>query len=214
METKHASLGQEEFAVYHNAQISAGAASQPITVQQLFNVWSKILPGTNVNNRIGTEIFPRGLSLRLYLENVLDRPNVHWRIIIGCAPKQRSDGTVSTYDNLEILDAGSNGNLVRHTSNDLGYKIFYDKVFKNEQGISTVPLGGTGGKRAHKFVKIWIRRKKANKIIFNSAASGVQANIINKPFFFCVIPYDSSNTLSTDICGYINYQCKLWFKDA
>lgn len=210
-ETKHTSFGAENLALYHNNQIGL-TNSQPVTVAGFFNCWSFITAGTNVTNRVGNEITPRGMSLRLYLENQDVRPNVHYRVIIGTAPKQRSDGTATAYNNLEILDAGSPGNLVRHTSSDLGYKIFYDRVFKNEIGVSTV--SGVATKRFHMFKKIWIKRKRASKIVYNSSASGVTANIVNKPVFLCIIPYDSQNTLSTDDIAILNYQCKLYWKDA
>lgn len=213
-ETKHSSFGAENLALFHNNQISL-TNSQPTTVAGLFNCWSLITAGTNVTNRVGNEIMPRGMSLRMYLENELDRPNLHYRVIIGAAPKQRADGTATAYNNLEILDAGSAGNIVRHTSTDLGYRIFYDRVIKNEVGISSAwGSGGGYNKRCHTFLKIWIKRKRASKIIYNSSASGVQANIVNKPLFVAVIPYDSQNTLSTDQVAILNYQCKLYWKDA
>lgn len=211
METKHATVASDASPLYHNGQISA-VNSQPITNAQMFNVWKLIVPGTSVQNRIGTEIWPRGMSMRIFLENIQDRPNVHYRVMIGAAPKQRSDGTATAYNNLELLDmGGATGNLCRHPTTDLGYKLFYDRVFKNEIGFSAVQ--GVE-KRAHLFKKIWIRRKKAGKIIYNNSASGVVAEIVNKPLFFTVIAYDSTNTLVTDHIGNLSYQTKLYWKDA
>lgn len=213
METKHASLGAENLPIFHNSQISL-TNTNPITIQSMFDVWKNIVPGTMVTNRVGTEIFPRGMSVRLYLENSLDRPNVHYRVIIGVAPKQRSDGVATAFNNLEILDQGSPGNLIRHSAADLGYKFLYDRVFNNEAAFVSVPLGGTGGMRYHKFIKIWIRRRPGAKIVYNSSATGVVANIVNKPIFMAVIGYDSQNTLSTDQVGVLNFQTKLYWKDA
>jgi hypothetical protein len=218
METKHATLASEGAALYHNGQISA-TNSQPTTNAQMFNVWKLIVPGTAVNNRIGTEIWPRGMSVRLYLENMGDRPNIHYRVMIGAAPKQRSDGTSTNYNNLELLDMGGTvGNLCRHATTDLGYKFFYDRVFRSELGqTNTGSLQGvTSGveRRCHLFKKIWIKRKKAGKIIYNNSASGVVAEIVNKPLFFCVLAYDSTNTLITDQIGLFSYQTKLYWKDA
>lgn len=212
METKHATLASDAAALYHNGQISAGN-TQPTTNAQMFNVWKLIVPGTAVNNRIGTEIFPRGMSMRIFLENLQDRPNVTYRIIIGAAPKQRSDGVGTNYNNLELLDqGGTTGNLCRHTTADLGYKIFYDRVYKNECGFSGQGVGGPY--KYHLFKKIWIKRKKAGKIIYNTSATGVVAEIVNKPLFFCVIAYDSTNTLYTDHIANLSYQTKLYWKDA
>lgn len=215
METKHATLASEAAALYHNGQISL-TNTQPTTNAQMFNVWKLIVPGTAVNNRIGTEIWPRGMSMRIFLENMPDRPNIHYRIIIGAAPKQRSDGVATNYNNLELLDQGGTvGNLCRHPTTDLGYKIFYDRVFRNESHSNLVNAGGaTDDVKSHIFKKVWIRRKKAGKIIYNNSASGVVAEIVNKPLFFCVIPYDSTNTLATDHVANMSYQTKLYWKDA
>lgn len=213
METKHATVASDAAALYHNAQISL-TNTQPTTNAQMFNVWKLIVPGTSVQNRIGTEIWPRGMSMRVFLENLDDRPNLHYRIIIGAAPKQRSDGVATNYNNLELMDmGGTTGNICRHPTTDLGYKVFYDRTFRNELGFSAITPANLG-KKAHLFKKIWIKRKKAGKIIYNTSASGVVAEIVNKPLFFCVIPYDSTNTLATDHVANLSYQTKLYWKDA
>jgi len=154
------------------------------------------------------------MSVRLYLENVDDRPNIHYRIIIGVAPKQRADGTVTDWNNLEMLDQGSPGNLIRHSANDLGYKFLYDRVISKEIGSSWVAVGTAVNKRCHLFRKIWIKKKKANKIVYNTSATGVVANIVNKPMFMAVIPYDSQNTLATDLIARLSFQTKLYWKDV
>lgn len=212
METKHATLSSEAGALYHNGQISV-TNSQPTTNAQMFNVWKLIVPGTGGNNRIGTEIFPRGMSMRIFLENLAGRPNVHYRIMIGAAPKQTTSGVATNYNNLELLDqGGAVGNLCRHPTTDSGYKVFYDRIFRNELGFAQ---GANGNQSAsHRFVKIWIKRKKAGKIVYNGSASGVISEIVNKPLFFCVIAYDSTNTLSTDHIANLSYQTKLYWKDA
>lgn len=216
-ETKRAFAGEDGLALYHNQQISAlpGGSTQPLTVTNLFNIWRGIVPGTNSSNRVGTEIIPRGMKLRMYLENLDDRPNLHYRIICGFAPKQRSDGAATAPNNLELLGGGGPANnLLKIPNADRGYKVLYDRIFRNEMGISTVPLGGTGGKRAHIFKEIWLRPKKGAKITYNGAATGVVANIVNNPFFCAVIPYDSQNTLATDDVARLSYTVILYFKDA
>lgn len=212
-ETKHVIFNAENTILSHNYQISqvVGGNDQPMTLQGFFDCWSKyITAGPNVNQRIGTEIQPRGMSIRLYLENDAQRPNVHYRIILGTAPKQLLDGTTTTYNNLQLME-GSGGNLVRHVNTEPGYKIFYDRVVKNEPGISTT--FDVGNKRCHVFKKIWIKSKKGSKILFNAAEQGVVSRIQNKPFFCTVIPYDSYSTLATDNIASVNYQCKLYYKD-
>lgn len=219
IETKVAGGGEENLSLYHNGAITSAADSQPLAITNLFNIWSQIVSGTNSNSRVGTEIIPRGMSIRLYLENLAGRPFLHYRIICGFAPKQRTDGVATAYNNLQVLSAASNGNLLRHTSQDLGYKVVYDRIFRNEcnGGAWTgSEQGVTAGswKRNHLFKKIWIRPTKNGRIVYNGAATGVVSRIVNKPFFMCVIPYDSQNTLSTDEVARLSYSFQLYFKDA
>jgi len=213
-ETKNTVLAHENADLYHNGQISA-LNQQPDTDAQFWNIWSTtIVPGTGYNNRIGTEIMPRGMSLRMYFENQLDRPNVCYRVIIGIAPKLLSNGlTPTNYDNLELMQ-GIGSNLVRHIDTEKGYKILYDRVFKNEAGFVSVPLGGTGGKKYHMFKKIWLRRKRGSKISYVASTAGVSSAINNKPVFMAIIPYDSYNTLWTDNIANVSWQAKLYWKDV
>lgn len=210
METKHSTFGIEDLSLYHNAQISA-TDDQPITVASFFNPYRNIVAGTSVTNRVGNEIYPRGISVRMYLENLPGHPNLYYRIIIGLAPKQTTTGAATTFNNLTMLDAGSAGNLVRHIAADQGYTILYDKMIRNELGNST---DGSSPDRCHVFKKFFIKAKKGSKIVYHSSATGVVANITGKPMFMCVIPYDSQNTTALLMVAKLNYQAKMYWKDA
>lgn len=220
VETKHASNGIEDLYLYHNgAGIASGAAAQPNGLAVLDNVWFNVVPGTSVINRVGNEIFPRGISIRFYLENMIERPNIHFRVIAGFRPKTNSDGTLTSVISMkEMLDAGSNGNLIRHTSTDQGYTFIYDRVFRAEMGANLyanpdVPAD-QNNVRSHTFKKIWLRPRKGSKIIYPSSATGVAISPINRAFFFTIIPYDSYNTLTTDNIARVSLQYKLYWKDA
>lgn len=208
-ETKHILFGRENYQVNHNAQISA-LNTQPLSEANFFNCWRSILPGTGVDQRIGNEVTPRGMSLRLYGENTVNRPNVHHRLIIGTYPRINVNGTQMSHNNMISLDdTGQGSNLLRHKIDDRNVKILYDRVIKNEIGYSDT---GAGGARVHFFKKIWIKRKRASNIVFSD--STVNAVIMNKPVFLMLIPYDSYNTLITDTIATYSYQCKLYFKDV
>lgn len=212
IETKHASFGNEDVSLYHNHQIGA-LNTQPLSDIVFFNCWTKILTGTGVVNRIGNEIMPRGLSLRMYIENDDVRPNLHYRILIGMAPKLDIAGVATTYNNLEPMDVGGSGsNIIRHINTDAGYKILYDRIHKNEIGVSTV--SGVSTKRYHFFKKIWLKAKKGIKIVYNNSVTGVISDIINKRMFLSVIAYDSYNTPYSDYVAKLSYQCKMYWKDA
>lgn len=212
-ETKNTVLAHEGVDLYHNGQISV-LNLQPDSDAQFWNIWSTtIVPGTGYNNRVGTEIMPRGMSIRMYFENEALRPNVHYRLIIGIAPKLLADGlTPSNYDNLQLFQ-GIGSNLVRHVDTEKGYKILYDRIYRVEQGF-TGWAGGAGPFRCHKFLKIWLRRKRGSKITYVASNAGVASAINNKPVFMCIIPYDSDNTLPTDHIGNVTWQAKLYWKDV
>lgn len=212
-ETKNTVLAHEGVDLYHNGQISA-LNQQPDSDAQFWNIWSTtIVAGTGYNNRIGTEIMPRGMSLRMYFENEKDRPNIHYRLIIGIAPKLLSNGlTPTNYDNLELMQ-GIGSNLVRHVDTEKGYKILYDRVFKNEAG-TTISNTPATDRRYHCFRKIWLRRKRGSKISYVASVNGVASAINNKPVFMCVIPYDSENSLYTDHIANVTWQAKLYWKDV
>lgn len=216
-ETKNTTIAVENQGLYHNYQQTA-TNGQPTSDGVFWNCWAtSIVAGTRYDQRIGNEIYPRGMSIRMYLENIADRPNIHYRVIIGVAPKTRTDGTAMTFNALELMQ-GVGSNIIRHVNTEYGYKILYDRVFRNEVGISNTGAeqGNHSGymKRCHLFKKIWIRRKRGGKIRFTSSVAGVPAPIDNKPVFMMVIPYDSYNTLATDLCGVLNYQAKLYWKDV
>lgn len=214
-ETKNTTIAVENQALYHNYQQTA-LNGQPTSDGTFWNCWAtSIVAGTRYDQRIGNEIYPRGMSVRLYLENVDDRPNIHYRVIIGVAPKTRTDGTAMTFNALELMQ-GVGGNIIRHVNTEYGYKILYDRVFKSELGtsFSVDPGASWNRRRCHLFKKIWIRRKKGGKIRYTNSVAGLAAPIDNKPVFMMVIPYDSYNTLATDQIAVLNYQAKLYWKDV
>lgn len=210
-ETKYAVINRENVQLYHNVGETGGLIGpylNPYTDSQFFNCWSLIQTGTQVFNRIGNEIYPRGMSIRLWLANKANFCNLHYRVVIGCLPKMNVAGAVTTATNFQWIENYFNV-LQGFPNHDAGVKLFYDKVIRNEAGFTSVPLGGTGGKEYHKFLKIFIRRKRANKIVYAAGTNVIK----NKPVFMAVIPYDSYGTLVTDNIASMAYSCKLYWKD-
>ena len=78
-ETKYAVINRENVQLYHNVGETGGAVGpylNPYTDANFFNCWSLINTGTAAFNRIGNEIYPRGMSIRMWLANKSDRPNL------------------------------------------------------------------------------------------------------------------------------------------
>lgn len=213
-ETKYAVINRENVQLYHNVGETGGAVGpylNPYTDATFFNCWSLINTGTAAFNRIGNEIYPRGMSIRLWLANKSDRPNLHYRVVIGTLPKTNVAGAVTTATNFQWIENYFNV-LQGFPNHDAGVKLFYDKVVRNEIGTSFNVIAGASWvpRETHKFLKIFIKRKRSNKITY---AAGTNV-IYNKPVFMAVIPYDSYGTLVTDNVASMAYSCKLYWKDC
>lgn len=212
-ETKMADFAIENVQLYHNSANSAGAIGpllSPYTDGNFFNVWSQIPQGTGSGARIGNEIYPRGMKLRIMLFNKDTRPNLQYRIVIGTVPKLNQAGVLSTPSNVQWQISPSGNFLLGRMNTDLGVRAFIDRTYRNALGISSVPLGGVGGKESTLVRRYYIRRKKASKIIFSAGVGGV---IVNKPVFMSIIPYDAFGTFVTDNVASYAYQCTLYWKD-
>jgi len=212
-ETKYYDIATENQQIYHNKGCSGGAAitSTQWSDPTFFNPWSDIPAGTGRANRIGDKITPLSMNLRIWLATKQDRPNVMFRIIICRMPK--SIGTVyTTSANVNIFqDAqlGSTGNtMVMPVDHDKGIKPYYDRTFNVQVGFSAT-VGASVGKECHKLIKLKIKRKNANSIVFDSASQ----NIVNSPLSMYVLPYDSYGTLITDNIASYSFHARMYYKD-
>ena len=208
-ETKRYGFAEENVQLYHNTgPISAGLTAQTFPV--FFNVWADIDKGTAHYNRIGDRITPRGMSLKIWMANKVDRPNVMYRVIIARVPKTVSNAAVTTaftnfWDDTQL---GSCGNkMVLKADTDKGIKFLYDKTFNLQLGASN---NGQATKECHMLKKLWIKSKKGREIIYDSTGANI---IVNNPIVMTIIPYDSYGTLTTDNIASCAYQGYIYFKD-
>ena len=89
-ETKHYRFAGENQQLYHNTGVSGYSFSGPI----VFNPWNSITKGTEAFNRVGDTIIPRGMSLRLWLANKYDRPNLMYRVTVCILPRTVKNAVV------------------------------------------------------------------------------------------------------------------------
>lgn len=212
-ETKNYRIANENQQLYHNTGTTGYAYSGPV----LFNPWRYIPLGTNHHSRIGDTITPRGMSMRIWMGNKFDRPNILYRILVLVMPKSYN-GIAVTAGSLDIgvpFQNGANGNYITMPiDTEKGIKVLYDKVLRNEAGFSAVASSTTAGDQnsveTHLFKKLWIKRKRANNIMFDTA--GVE--IVNKPLNVYIIPYDSYGTLTTDNIASCAWTATLYYKDV
>lgn len=215
-ETKRYLHADENLQLYHNTGVTGGTFVRPV----LFNPWRFITQGTTENNRIGDEIYPRGMSMRLWMANKWDRPNILYRVVVCILPRMYNASVVASgsIDIGSAVNTGVNGCYITlPIDTTKGIKVLYDKVFRNEAGLSATSSSnvfgagwGIYGKECHIFKKLWIKRKRANKIKYARATGEVE----NKFLAVYVIPYDSYGTLTTDNIASCGFVSTLYFKDV
>lgn len=211
-ETKFFDIGVQDLQLYHNLGWGTSLIP-PTTVTSIptwFNSWINILQGTSRFNRIGDEITPRGMSIKMFIANKYDRPNCQVRIIVAVLPKL-VNGIITTasFDPFQPPNQGTCGNTnLLHADHDKGVKFLYDKIHhitpNMAEQVNTV-----------KFVektatfKLWIKRKKSSKIKYDTTST----TIVNKPIAIYVIPYEQYSTITTDIVMSMTGIMRMYYKD-
>jgi len=211
-ETKYLDRGIENQQLYHNTGFGVGIPPFPISsIPSLFNAWANIPMGTSRSDRIGDKITPRGMSLKIYLANKNDRPNTMIRLIVAVLPKSRGTTvTGSQFNPFQLPNTGVLGNTMLYPADqDKGVKFLYDKIHRLGNQLPGAP-GNFSSKEQTKVVKLWIKRKRASDIIYDT----VTQEIVNKPIAIYAIPYEQFSTLETDnIASFACYQ-RLYYKDV
>lgn len=212
-ETKKYQFADENVQLYHNiGYTTTPLAPSQCSLTQVFNIWADINKGTGSYNRIGDRISPRGMSIKLWLANKRDRPNLMYRIIVARIPKA-INGTAVTNTNVDPWDdiqLGSNGNkMIRLLDKDRGVKALYDRNFTVQNNAAFSDAGHT--RETHLYKKLWIKSKRSRDIVYDSTGSN---QIVNNPVCIWVIPYDSYGTLTTDNVASMAYQGCIYYKDV
>lgn len=210
-ETKYYDRALENHQLYHNLGSNIGGLV-PLTITaipQFFNPWAFIAQGTNRFQRIGDKITPRGMSLKLYIANKVDRANTHVRIIVAILPKLVNGIiTTSEFDPFQVSNSGlNNNNMLKRPDSDVGVKFLYDKIHK---AATPGAYNWNTQKEAKTFIKLWIKRKRARDIVYNTAA----LDIVNKPLAIYAIPYEQYSTLTTDNIASLAGEMRLYYKDV
>lgn len=170
-----------------------------------FNPWNNIIKGTSVSSRIGDEIYPRGMSCRLYYTTAASRASQFVRVIVAVIPKVVA-GVIMDGTNFDLMDAAGSNDTVTGIVKKEGVKVLYDKLIQLK---SHTAVGSQleGDQRFYK--RFYIKSKKGKKIRW-----GQDGNIINNPVGLWVIPYDQYATLRSDTLGWVTHSYKLYFKDV
>jgi len=207
-ELHYATSYNENLNLYHDVGYGAG----PTTSQKaiLFNPWVNITKGDTISQRTGDEIIARGMKVRLWLANKLDRPNVLYRVMVVVLPKYYG-GALTTGDNVDLFQTNSGNNTMCALPKREGFKVLYDKIVPLEAHYSRgvgAETATTSFKEAHKFKQFYIKSKKGSKLKWME-----DGTLANRPMAFYVIPYDSFGTLQTDNIGSCCFAYSLFFRD-
>jgi hypothetical protein len=209
-ETKYIDAGENNVQLYHNvgqASVIPLPPFVPRSIPNFFNIWSQITPGTGRDQRIGDKITPRGMSLTMFLESKKDRPNTTYRVIVAKLPKQYDNAvTTSVFDIFQ--NTGTGNRLLLAADQDKGVKFLYDKIYR-PANQSWSGVGGANMRQQTKYIKLWIKRKRSNAIVFNQNLQ----QIVNSPIALYVIPYEEFDTYETDNIANMDYRVRLYWKD-
>lgn len=195
-ETKNTHIIQEDQQLYHNQQdIKKG----------LLNTTASVNDGqggtANTAVRIGDEICAKGLSIKMWFANKLDRPNIMYKVVFFY---YQSDSNV-----FDIFYSQGSTNLMLRDLNTEKYTIITAKTFNLQVGESSAISGGSFvGREAHRLLKFWIPLKN-KKIKYHDTTDVPKFRNIG----FMVCAYDSFGTLITDNIASYSYNYKLYFKD-
>lgn len=195
-ETKKVSYSAQNIALYHNDPTS------------VINNLLATSPGDNDNQRNGDEIWPKGLSLKIWLSNKSDRPNVSYRVILytcdanvvgtNAIPANFWAGTASTNYMLEYINTDKCSVVKQWLLNPMG-------------GDYSLESGATN-KEHSRYLTTYIPLTKRGKLKYQTDGG-------NKPkyqkhcFMLAVVAYDAYGTLGSDNIATISYIYRMYYKD-
>jgi len=155
---------------------------------------------TAFSNRIGDEILARGISIKLWIANKRDRPNLMYRF--GVFKYQAN--SVPTLAN---LFTGANPNRMMDKMDNELVTVVYQKLITLQANVAFSEAGHT--RETHTYRKIYIPLKNKKTIYQNG---GSTPKFLDYGFF--IVPYDSYGTLTTDNIASFAYEQQFYFKDA
>lgn len=198
-ETKETHRIEENINLYHNGQ---NIKSALLYTQQ--GLGDSDVGTSSYDCRVGNEIVAKGLSLKMWFANKLDRPNVMYRVVVF---KYRADQVPATI----FKSQGTSNIMLRDIDTDR-YTILAVKNFNLNQGAAERILTVNDtfvGVEGHVYRKLWINLKN-KKIQYTDNNSGSPKYY---DIGFAVMTYDSWGTPTSDIIASYAFNAKLYFKD-
>lgn len=171
----------------------------------------------STGNRIGDSIAVRGLSIKCFFENALDRPRVYYRVmLVKCAK-----GDVPTR---AVLFKNDSNNKMLDVVNTERFTILAQKIFTIScsnpapTGVSGtgVPTGTTSAGPGTKIVTMWVPGRKFGRDGVVQYHSDSSSDLKFFDYRLAVVAYDWYGTPqdANTVGRYNEIFTKLYYKDA
>lgn len=185
-----------------NAQLTHNGGVGPVYVA-LTNMLGTA-QGTTQNTRLGDEVWPKGLSIKIWLSNKLDRPNVMYRVIVFTAPPDQ----ITSLSPAGLFQNVIANKMIDYFNTDR-YSIKYERMIQPFSGDYSLESGATN-KEHSKSLKIWI--PLTGKLTYTTDTGNIpkyQKHILQ----LAIVAYDAFGTLLTDVIASHTTVARFYFKD-
>ena len=174
-------------------------------------------PMAGTASRVGDQIAIKGIMIKGFFENALNRAKVYYRLMVIKGAKGDSVTRATLYK-------GDAGNKMIDQVNTERYTIIAQKIFTLSYSNSAptavdatgVPTGGTAAGISNRIVKLWIPGHKFGRggLLQYENGSATQAKFFD--YTTCIVAYDWYGTpQDANNVGRINeLYTKCYFKDA
>lgn len=167
-------------------------------------------PSSNstVNNRVGNEVVARGLGIKLWISNKVDRPNVMYKVFVIRHPTR----LISTGMTDAIFWQGTDGlggQMNRMIDHVAGNRVTILKSFTFQPTKEANYSQNPEKFEKSRLLDFYIPLK--NKKIWYNTDNGIVPSFSD--IALAIVPYDAYGTLTTDILASFAYNIRFYFKD-
>jgi hypothetical protein len=183
--------------LYHDGSngVTAGGFNNP------FSPLTGLPQGTGNGQRIGDDIYATDCSIRLWLSNKPDRPNVMYRVAVVILP----GSSALIAPNVATLFPNAGTQFITAFNDTAQYSVLYDKIV-NKDTYSTVWYAGASIAKERSFFHDVHLPFKA-PVTFNGT------NTATASLYVYVIAYDAFGSLAADNIASYAYSTRLRYTD-
>lgn len=196
-ETKFQTLSGENLQLQHNGGTGP-------TYVRIFNLLATN-QGQTQETRLGDKVIAKGLSIRLWLSNKLDRPNVMYRIIVFSGPRDQ----ISIASPNNFFEAHIGNKMIDMVNTDK-YKIIKQRIIRPFAGDYSLESSATN-KEHSTYLAMYIPLK--NRQVSYGNDNEDLPTFTRDCISVAILAYDAYGTLTTDTIASFSYLTKFYFKD-